>query len=309
VPAGPDWHAAAPARRSLPPLAGAAVRSDAAAAIGDADPVPLPNGSPSPPGPLSRPLSRPLPWPLPALLAWGGGWLVWALAGALGLPGWAALLPALAASTALAWRCTGRWRRLLAAGGYPLSVLAWSHAALPAWAWALAVLPLLVLYPLRAWRDAPFFPTPRGGLQGLQPLIDPPPRHVLDAGCGAGHGLQALAALWPQAQVQGVEWSRPLAWLARWRCPQAQVHRGDMWAQRWDAVDLLYLFQRPETMPRAAAKAQAEMRPGAWLVSLEFPVPGWRPEACLDAPQRRTVWVYRVPAGAVPGSTARRRRR
>lgn len=252
---------------------------------------------------------RSLPWPLPALLAWGAGWLVWASASGLGLPGWGALPLALAASMALAWRCQGPWRQLLAAAGFPLSMLVWSQATLPPWAWAVAVLPLAVLYPLRAWRDAPFFPTPAGGLQGLQRLVDPPPRLVLDAGCGAGHGLQALAALWPQAHVQGVEWSRPLAWIARWRCPVAQVRRGDMWAERWDTVDLLYLFQRPETMPRAAAKAAAEMRPGRWLVSLEFEVPGWDPAACLRTPHRRPVWVYRVPGNAASGSTIERRRR
>ena len=52
-------------------------------------------------------------------------------------------------------------------------------------------------------------------------------------------------------------------------------------------------------MARAAAKAQAEMAPGAWLVSLEFAVPGWPPHGQLHAPGGRPVWVYRMPAGPV----------
>jgi hypothetical protein len=45
-------------------------------------------------------------------------------------------------------------------------------------------------------------------------------------------------------------------------------------------------------MPRVWAKAQQEMRPGSWLVSLEFAVPGVSPSASLQLPGRRPVWAY-----------------
>jgi SAM-dependent methyltransferase len=252
------------------------------------------------------------------VLAWSAGWVVWTVGPTAGLAAPWALGLGLALSSALALGCSSAWRRGIAAAGFPLSALALGAAgAMPAWAWALAALPLLLLYPLRAWRDAPFFPTPLAALRGLDAVVNPAPQRVLDAGCGAGHGLHALAALWPQAAVQGVEWSRLLACVARWRCPGLQVRRGDMWADDWGAFDLVYLFQRPESMPRAAAKAAAEMRPGSWLVSLEFAVPGWVPQACLTQGRDRPVWAYRMPApaeavhptGAAPHSTTRRRRR
>jgi SAM-dependent methyltransferase len=251
-----------------------------------------------------------LPWPLPALLAWAVGWALWFLALGLGAPAWLAGATALAGSLALALRCQGAWRRSLAAAGFPLSwVVLGAAQAVPPWAWALAALPLVLLYPLRTWRDAPFFPTPARALHGLDAVIGlPAPQRVLDAGCGVGHGLRELAALWPQAALQGVEWSRPLSALARWRCPAAQVRRGDMWADDWGTQDLVYLFQRPETMPRAAAKAAAEMRPGTWLVSLEFAVPGWQAQACLQPPDGRSVWVYRMPTAAVSGAVGRAQR-
>ena len=66
----------------------------------------------------------------------------------------------------------------------------------------------------------------------------------------------------------------------------------------WAGHDLVYLFQRPESMARAWAKASSEMRPGAHLVSLEFAVPGLPERACLQAAGRRPVWVYRLPAAA-----------
>jgi trans-aconitate methyltransferase len=120
---------------------------------------------------------------------------------------------------------------------------------------------------------------------------------VLDAGCGLGHGLAALRRVWPQAQLEGVEWSRPLAWWAVWRHPQARVRRGDMWAASWEGLDALYVFQRPESMPRVLEKARREM-PGAWLVSLEFEAPGLQPVARLGA---RPLWVYRIPRSISSG--------
>ena len=118
---------------------------------------------------------------------------------------------------------------------------------------------------------------------------------VLDAGCGLGDGLRALRRAYPQARVEGVEWSRALRLLCALRCPWARVQRGDMWGVDWGQYALVYLFQRPESMARAAAKASADMPPGAWLVSLEFPVPGVRPQAQLPLGGERVLWVYRLP--------------
>lgn len=242
-----------------------------------------------------------LRWPLPAVLAWTLAWLVFLAArrAGLGLPlAWSAaallgLLPAAAAGT--------RWRQALVAAGFPLSTLALG-VTVPAWAWALAAVVLLLAYPLRAWSDAPFFPTPRHALQPLAAALPlPAGARVLDAGCGLGHGLLALRHAWPLARVCGVEWSLPMAWVCRLRCRFAQVVRGDMWAQRWGDFDVVYLFQRPESMARAYAKARAELAPGAWLLSLEFEVPGVAPELRLDAGARGTLWAYRMPPAAHAG--------
>ncbi|MBA4177416.1 MAG: methyltransferase type 12, partial [Leptothrix sp. (in: Bacteria)] len=106
-----------------------------------------------------RPRPR-LPWPLPALLVWAAGWLGWALLGAGGLPPAMAFAGALALAALGALACRGRWRRAIAAAGFPLSALALGTAgAMPPWVWLLLLLPVLALYPLRAWRDAPLFPT------------------------------------------------------------------------------------------------------------------------------------------------------
>lgn len=239
-----------------------------------------------------------LPWPLPALLAWAAGWACWLAAQGAGAGRPLAWGLALLVSTSVSLRCAGRWRQGIAAAGFPLSAWALDLAVgLPPWLWLALLFPVLALYPLRAWRDAPFFPTPTHALAGLDAIVGQP-QQVLDAGCGLGHGLAALRRLWPRARLSGVEWSPLLAALARRRCPDAQVCRGDMWATSWAGFDLVYLFQRPESMARAHAKAGREMAAGAWLVSLEFAVPGEAAAACLQGPGRRTVWIYRL--GALP---------
>jgi len=261
---------------------------------------------------MLRLLSKPASWrwPLPALLAWLLCWLVFR-----------ALLPHTSALTALGlasgtgvalsvWGGSG-WRRLLIGGGFPLSLALamgpalWhtytaqpaegSSALLPAWAWLVPLALLLLVYPMNAWRDAPLFPTPAQALDALPqyaPVV--PGGLVLDAGCGAGDGLLALRRAYPHADLHGLEWSWPLRFLAALRCPWARVRHADIWATAWSDCDLVYLFQRPESMTRAAIKA-AELRPGAFMVSLEFPATHLRPQAHYVAPGGKTVWIYQAP--------------
>jgi hypothetical protein len=247
-----------------------------------------------------------LPWPLPALAVWAMAWGLFRGITALGAPEVPGLLAG-AGFGALAGLVAGnRMRALVVAGGFPASLLASGlGASLPAWAWLLPLAMLWLAYPRRAWRDAPLFPTPAGALDALPLTLQlPQGARVLDAGCGLGHGLRALQRAYPQARLEGVEWSWPLALAARRACPQAEVRRGDLWAHSWAGHDLVYLFQRPETMPRALAKAQAEMTQGAWLASLEFEAAGWLPQAVHRCPDGRPLWLYRLPLRAAAADSS-----
>jgi hypothetical protein len=235
-------------------------------------------------------------WPLPALLTWASAWFWYGLMGWLGTP----LIFALPIATLWGVLCSvagsNLWRRGLIAIGFPLSFALLNAVPLPAWVWIFPLALTLLIYPLNAWRDAPFFPTPREALRDLpKQVVLPDGAQVLDAGCGLGDGLNALRAAFPHATLHGLEWSWPLRIACALRCRWAKVRQGDIWQADWSPFQMVYLFQRPESMPRAVAKASAELAPGAWLVSLEFEAPMLRPHALVYGADERPVWVYRVP--------------
>lgn len=262
-------------------------------------------------------------WPLPAVFAWAGGWTLMLTASWLGWPAGIALLVGMVPALWFqAWVLPG-WRRWVVLGGLPLLMLTTAGvSSVGPGGWLALALLLLAVYPLQAWRDAPVFPTPPQALRSLAEAVAlAPGAAVLDAGSGLGHGMVALRQAFPLARVQGVESSLLLVMLSRWRLRREQrrnpdctpgrescsvfntfvpaseslrVLRGDMWAMSWAGFDLVYLFQRPESMRRAWDKACSELAAGAWVVSLEFEVPGVPPTGRLTCPDGRFLWIYRL---------------
>ncbi|MDH5538682.1 MAG: class I SAM-dependent methyltransferase [Rhizobacter sp.] len=236
-------------------------------------------------------------WPLPALLTWAIAWVVFIGLQHLGAPTGLAMGLALLLAAGSALFGATPWRRVFIGAGFPLSLAVSGLAAsLPGWAWLLPLLLLVLLYPMNTWRDAPLFPTPQGALQGLDRQLKlPDAARIVDAGCGLGAGLIELRRVFPRARLFGLEWSWPLRLACALRCRFASVRRADIWAADWSGYDMVYLFQRPESMQAAADKAGAELKAGAWLVSLEFAAPGLVPQAVLEIGSQRKVWAYRAP--------------
>ena len=234
-------------------------------------------------------------WPLPALAVWAACWALFAVARSAGAGVVLPLVIATVLGAGAGVLGSTPWRRVFIAIGFPLSLAASGAAGtLPAWAWLLPLALLAFVYPVNAWRDAPVFPTPAGALDGLARLAAlPEGARVLDAGCGLGDGLRELRREYPAAHLLGLEWSWPLRWVCALRCRFAEVRRADIWAADWSGFDLVYMFQRPESMARAWQKAQRELRPGAWLASLEFEVAGRQADRTLACADGRIVSLYR----------------
>ncbi len=247
-------------------------------------------------------------WPVPALLVWAVCWLAFVAVRLTGGEVMSALLVAVLLGVLGSLWGTTRMRRILMAVGFPLSW--WGLAGsggggvlmgLPAWIWLLPLGLALLLYPPGTWRDAPLFPTPDGALDGLGDAVQLPlAGHILDAGCGLGDGLLALERAFPEVHLHGLERSWPLRLACALRARRASIRQGDMWAHDWSSYDLVYVFQRPESMARAWAKAQAELKRGAWLASLEFPVPDVVPTLTWTCADGRRVWLYQHVSDQTP---------
>lgn len=204
-----------------------------------------------------------------------------------------------AALIALAQRVPPWWLAIHA-GFLPLAVLA-SRLGLPSWIWLGGFILLLLVF----WRTdssrVPLFlsnATTRAAVTDLLPAL---PANVLDLGCGDGALLAQLARARPDCRFVGYEHA-PLPWLwASLRCrrlPNVSIRLGDFWPHALGGYDLVYAFLSPAPMPRLWAKAGAEMRPGALLVSNSFAVPGAPPERTLELadPRHTRLYCYR-PAG------------
>ena len=236
-----------------------------------------------------------LRWPLPAVLAWAASWVVFELGTRFGLSGAVAMVLGGALGPLLSLVQARWWRRLIVAAGFPLSLLA-SGAAVADWVWLALLALVLLVYPVRAWRDAPLFPTPAWALSELPTRVAlAVDAQVLDAGCGLGDALIALHRAFPMARLHGLEWSWPLRAVCALRCPWASVRHGDMWRGDWRPYALVYLFQRPESMLRAARKAATELTDGSWLVSLEFEADSLLADARIQLSDGRTLWLYQMP--------------
>jgi SAM-dependent methyltransferase len=243
-----------------------------------------------------------LTWPLTALLVWCGTWLLYTLLDHLGLMSPWPLIFACTAGIAFSVLGSTRARQLALAAGFPLSLAFTEVSTVPFWAWFFLLIMALLIYPPRSWQDASLFPTPLNALRDV-PQFAPlsPQSALLDAGCGLGDGLLALRLAYPQARYFGIEASWPLRALASIRCPWAKIWQGNIWEEPWHEYAVVYVFQRPEAMGRAVRKAQAELRPGAWLISLEFEAMELKSTATALAGPQRPVWMYQQPFEFIRG--------
>ena len=185
-------------------------------------------------------------------------------------------------------------------GFMPLAVLA-SGLELPSWVWLAGFTMLLLIF----WRTdrsrVPLYLTNAAACEALSKLLPAEPVAVIDLGCGDGGLLRRLARVRPDCRFVGFEHA-PLTWAwARLSCrhlPNVEIRFGDFWPHRLGGYGVVYAFLSPAPMQKLWAKAMAEMKPGALLVSNSFAVPGIAPESRVEVADRRITrfHCYR-PAG------------
>ncbi len=120
---------------------------------------------------------------------------------------------------------------------------------------------------------------------------------IFELGAGWGNLAFALADRFPHSPVTAYELS-PVPWLFSrlrqllFRRPNLTLLRADFHDARLDEAALIFCFLYPVCMRRLKPKLEAELRPGALLVSNTWPVPGWTALAVHQAEDWHKSKVY-----------------
>jgi len=148
-----------------------------------------------------------------------------------------------------------------------------------------------VLWPMIAKRGAGFSPSAVKAARWAFQVVGVRGKSAVDLGCGYGRVL-ALAKSMGAASVAGVEID-PIRWLiCAIRClRRCRVAYGDMFKFDVSDADVVYIFQWPSVNARLAEKLRRELKPGAYVVSYMWEVPGLR--LVVHNPELK-VYIYTV---------------
>lgn len=211
----------------------------------------------------------------------------------------AALLQGALAAAFSHWRGLSRWWQPIQFL-FPVASLAVLSLDLPPVLFLAAFILLLGLYWSTFRTQVPFYPSGPAVWEAVARLL---PQHqairFVDVGSGLGGLVLSLAARRPESTFVGVEVA-PLPWLAsflrsRGRRGSGHFIRGDYFSLDLAPYDVVFAYLSPAAMPALRDKAKAEMRPGALLLSYEFPIPGMAPDdITLPDPRGPALYSWRM---------------
>jgi SAM-dependent methyltransferase len=95
---------------------------------------------------------------------------------------------------------------------------------------------------------------------------------------GAGSGNIAVLATEYFDTVQAVEVNPLMFAVARLRTRgRVSLRRSNLWSTDLSGADVVYFFLMDRFMDRLGAKLRQELKPGAFVISYTFPLPGRQP--------------------------------
>lgn len=147
---------------------------------------------------------------------------------------------------------------------------------------------------------APFVQTPLEVAKKMLDLSQIRTGEVLyDLGCGDGR-LIILAAKEIGAKATGVELREDLIERARTEIKRlnledkVSVIQGNFFDVAISDADVVTLYLTSSANERLRPKLEAELKPGARVVSHDFKVPGWKPSAVYNELLGHTIYAYRM---------------
>jgi len=159
---------------------------------------------------------------------------------------------------------------------------------------------------------APYVPTPHHVVMRMIAMAQlGPGTHAVDL--GAGDGRLMLAALDKGASVDGVE-LHPVRYSALLKSIAAHPNCGRAYVQQIDIrnaalgdADAVFLYLLQSSNAELKPKLLAECKPGALVISHDFSMPDWTPEAVEHVHvegRTHTIYAYRIPVAPAITATA-----
>lgn len=168
---------------------------------------------------------------------------------------------------------------------------------------ALASLPGLAQDPRFANKLAPYVASPVHVVDLMLDLAKVKPGEmVIDLGCGDGRILVAAAGKY-KAKAVGIEISPKLVAEAKSRIAkegltaEAQVIQGDLLKADLTGADVVTIYLATEVNSQLRPRLEKYLKPGARVVSHDFPVPGWKPTRIdrTDGRPEHAIYLYEMP--------------
>lgn len=148
---------------------------------------------------------------------------------------------------------------------------------------------------------AMFVPTPKVMVKMIMANIDFSRfQDIRELGSGDGRFMVALEKRYSR-KVTGYE-VNPIAYVVcRLKILFFGLDSSITYKSFWDtdlsAADCIFCYLFPDIMPRLGEKLSQELKEGAQVISANFVIPGWKPEAVLKSDHRifnDPVYLYRI---------------
>jgi len=147
---------------------------------------------------------------------------------------------------------------------------------------------------------APFVQTPLEVAKKMLELADlKAGERLYDMGCGDGR-LIILAARDIGAVSTGIELREDLVERAKTEAKRfnlegkVKVIQGNFFDVSIADADVVTLYLTSSANERLRPKLEAELKPGARIISHDFKIPGWKPVTVYDELLGHTIYKYRI---------------
>lgn len=125
-----------------------------------------------------------------------------------------------------------------------------------------------------------------------------PDQTLVDLGCGDGRVLRGACKRYG---VRAVGYEINLLAYLKARClclftPGIRLVLRNFWHADISQADVVYCYLYPDVLKRMALKLGTELKPGAVVVSGNFPLPGWRPSEVVAGARplyNSPLYIYR----------------